>query len=57
MAVPTMRGPAAPKPCSTRPMIITLKSVVRAQMRPPRMKQPKPAYIAGLRPVLSEIGP
>lgn len=57
IAMPTMRGPAAPKPCRTRPSSIKVKSVVKAQMSPPAMKQPKPAYIAGLRPVLSEIGP
>ena len=58
MAMATMRGPAAPKPCRTRPAsIMVVKSCGEGADESADNEEPMPAYIAGLRPVLSEIGP
>ena len=56
-AMTTTRGPAAPKPCSTRPAIIVSKSGARTLMRHPAANSARPAWIAGLRPMRSESGP
>ena len=49
-ATVTLRGPAAPRPWSTRPASMTVKSVARIDIRQPRMNSSSPAWIAGLRP-------
>ena len=57
MAMETMRGLAAPKPCKARPASIISKLVENKHRAEPARKISRPAKMAGLRPVLSEMGP
>ena len=56
-ATVTMRGPATPIPCRTRPTIIVSKVGAKMLTRHPIMNRTRPAWMAGLRPMRSESGP
>ena len=57
MATARIRGPAAPMPWSSRPASIMVKFTAKIDTSEPRRKMPKPAYMGGFRPRLSERGP
>ena len=56
-ATVTIRGPATPIPCRTRPAIITSNVGAKTLTRHPAMNRASPAWMAGLRPMRSESGP